>query len=145
MADNTESNKAIIHAFIEAVNNRNWDALDNIIASEFVRHSYAAGEPGVKSRSELIQFLRTQESIFPKFKERILDLVAEGNKVAARQHFKGTQLGDMGPYPASYKDMDIEYLAIYRIENHAIVEAWVEWDNYTAMKQLGHMNIKKNY
>lgn len=143
MNNNTESNKAVVNAFIDAINNRNWDMLDNIVANGFVRHSFAAGKPGVKCRGDLIQYLRTQESIFPKFEEKILDLVAEGNKVAARQHFKGTQLGDMGPYPASCKDMDIEYLVIYRIENNTIIEAWAEWDNYTSMKQLGHMDMIK--
>lgn len=144
MSTNIESNKALVHAFVNAINNRSWDMLDNIVANKFLRHSFAAGEPGVKCRGDLIQFLRTQESIFPKFTEKILDLVAEGNKVAARQQFKGTQLGDMGPYPASCKDMNIEYLAIYRIENNTIVEAWAEWDNYTSMKQLGHMDMVKN-
>ena len=145
MNDNYESNKALIQAFINAINSRDWDMLGNIVAEEFARHSFAAGEPSVNCREDLIQYLRTQESIFPKFKEKILDLVAEGNKVATRQQFKGTQLGKMGPYPASCKDMDIEYLAIYRIKNGTIAEAWIEWDNYTSMKQLGHMDmIKEN-
>lgn len=143
MNDNNVSNKALIQAFINAINNRDWDLLDNIIAEDFVRHSFAAGEPGVNCRGDFIQFLRTQESIFPKFKEKILDLVAEDDKVAVRQQFKGTQLGKMGPYPASCKDMDIEYLAIYRIKNGTITEAWAEWDNYTSMKQLGHMEMIK--
>lgn len=141
MNDNNESNKALVQAFINAINSRDWDMLDNIVAEDFERHSFAAGEPSVKCRGDLIQYLRTQESIFPKFEEKILDLVAEDNKVAARQQFKGTQLGEMGPYPASCKDMDIEYLAIYRIENGTISEAWAEWDNYTSMKQLGHMDM----
>ena len=143
MTTGTESNKALVKAFVDSINGRNWDMLDNIVAGDFVRHSFAAGEPGVKCRGDLIQFFRTQESIFPKFEENILDLVAEGDKVAARHHFIGTQLGGMGPYPASCKDMDIEYLAIYRIENNTIAEAWVEWDNYTSMKQLGHMDMVK--
>jgi steroid delta-isomerase-like uncharacterized protein len=141
MNDSNESNKALVHAFINAINSRDWDMLDNIVAEDFERHSFAAGEPRVKCRGDLIQYLRTQESIFPKFEEIILDLVAEDNKVAARQQFKGTQLGEMGPYPASCKDMDIEYLAIYKIENGTISEAWAEWDNYTSMKQLGHMDM----
>jgi len=143
MVAKVENNKALVHAFVHAINERNWSKLDTVISPRFIRHSYAAGDPGVKSREELIQYFKTQESIFPKFKEKILDLVAEGDKVAARHHFKGTQLGKMGPYPVTCKDMDIEYLAIYRIEDCIIVEAWMEWDNYTSMKQLGHLNMMK--
>lgn len=141
MTNNTEANKELIKTFINVINDRNWDMLDDIVAPEFIRHSFAAGDPGVNCRSDLIQYLRTQEAIFPKFKENILDLVAEGDKVAVRQQFKGTQLGDMGPYSASCKDVELEYLAIYRIENNIIVESWAEWDNYTSMKQLGHMDM----
>ena len=143
MSNTTEQNKALIKAFVEAINRRNWDILDDIVSDDFVRHSYAAGEPKVKSRGDLIQYLRTQESIFPKYKEEILDLVVEEDKVAARHHFIGTQLGKMGSFKASCKDMNIEYLAIYRIAEGVIAEAWVEWDNYTSMKQLGHLDMMK--
>lgn len=143
MTEEIEHNKALVRAYTNAINERNWDMLDNIVSNNFVRHSFAAGEPGVKSRGDLIQFFRTQEKIFPKFKDRILDIVAEDDKVAARHHFQGTQLGAMGSYAASGKDMDIVYLAIYRFEKGVIVEAWVEWDNYTSMKQLGHMDMMK--
>ena len=140
----TDQNKSLVKAFVEALNSHEWDVLDSILSKDFVRHSYAAGDPKVKCREEMIQFYRTQENIFPKFEEEILDLFAEGDRVAVRHHFVGTQLGPMGSYSATYKDMDIEYLAIYRIKNNVIVEAWVEWDNYTSMKQLGHLDMMKN-
>lgn len=46
----------------------------------------------------------------------------------------------MGPYPASGKVLRATYLAIYRIENKRIAEAWAEWDNLSGLKQLGHHN-----
>ncbi len=64
-------------------------------------------------------------------------------KLLQRHRFKGTQLGEMGPYPISHKDVDFEYLAMYRIEDGIIVEVWVEWDNYTSMKQLGFLDMMK--
>ena len=143
MNDNIENNKALIRAYATAINTYNWDQLDNYVSAEFVRHSFAAGEPNVQCRGDLIQYLRIQHKIFPKFKDKVIDLVAEDNKVAARHSFKGTQLGEMGPYPVSHKDVAFEYLAIYRIEGEMIVEAWVEWDNYTSMKQLGFLDMMK--
>lgn len=44
----------------------------------------------------------------------------------------------MGPFPPSGKVLSSNYLAIYRIENHRIAEAWAEWDNLAGLKQLGH-------
>jgi predicted ester cyclase len=44
----------------------------------------------------------------------------------------------MGPYPPSGKLMTADYLAIYRVTDGLIVEAWAEWDNLTGLAQLGH-------
>ncbi len=44
----------------------------------------------------------------------------------------------MGPFPPSGKVLSSNYLAIYRIEYDRIAEAWAEWDNLAALKQLGH-------
>ena len=141
MVDQVEQNKNTICAYVEAINTQNLDMLDNLVSPDFVRHSFAAGEPGIKCRGDLIQFLRTQFQIFPNAKENLLELIAEGEKVAARHRFRGTQLGAMGPYSASGRDMDLEYIAIYRIEDGVIVEAWAEWDNYSSLKQLGHFKM----
>ena len=143
MDNNIERNKALVREYTDVINTYNWDRLDNLLSDGFIRHSFAAGEPAVRCRGDLIQFLRTQHKIFPKFKDQILDLIAEGDKVAARHSFKGTQLGKMGPYPVSHKDVNFEYLAMYRIEGEVIAEVWVEWDNYTSMKQLGFLDMMK--
>lgn len=139
----SEENQILVRKYVDMINQRHYDLLDNILTQDFIRHSTAGGEPEVKSCGDLIQYLRIQESIFPKFQEHILDIFSSGIKVATRIHFKGTQLGVMGPYPASCKDADIEYLAIFRIDNNLIAEAWIEWDNYSIMKQLGHLDMIK--
>ena len=46
----------------------------------------------------------------------------------------------MGPFPASGKDLNSNYLAIYRIEGHRIAEAWAEWYNLAGLRQLGHVS-----
>jgi predicted ester cyclase len=35
--------------------------------------------------------------------------------------------------------MNAEYIAIYRVQDGQIVEAWVEWDNLAGLRQLGHL------
>ena len=65
-------------------------------------------------------------------------MLVEGDKVAVRHRFRGTQAGPMGPYLPSGKVMTAEYLAIYRLSSGRIAEAWAEWDNLTGLVQLGH-------
>ena len=131
--------KSIIQAFVEAVNNQDWQAVETLVAADFVRHSIAAGEPGVRGLKDLIRFLRSEYVTFPDAREEIVDILGEGNKVAVRMHFRATQKGALGVYPATGNTVDSEYLAIYRIQGGLIVEAWAEWDNLTSLRQLGHM------
>jgi predicted ester cyclase len=131
-------NKSLIRAFVEAVNAQDWPRVMTMLAPDFKRHSAAAGEPGVRSATDLVAFLQAEFVTFPDATETLLDLVAEGDRVAARHHFRGTQLGPMGPFQPSGKVLSSSYLAIYRIENQRIAEAWAEWDNLTGLKQLGH-------
>lgn len=105
-----------------------------------MRHSDAAGEPAICNRDQLKEFLRRELETFPDAFERIEDMLAEGDKVAVRQRFQGTQQGWMGAYPPTGKTVTANYIAIYRIQHDQIVEAWVEWDNLTGLRQLGHFN-----
>ena len=104
----------------------------------FTRHSTAAGEPGFRSAEDLVKFLQAEFVTFPDAYETLLYLVAEGDKVAARHQFRGTQLGPMGQFPPTGNVLQATYLAIYRVENQRIAEAWAEWDNLAGLKQLGH-------
>jgi len=121
----SEQNKTLIRSFINAVNSRDWENLRILLAPRFVRHSYAAGDPEVRSADELIDYLRNECATFPDAQETLLDLVAEGEKVAVRSHFCGTQLGCMGSYAPSGKVLLATTLAIYRLEGGRIAEAWV--------------------
>jgi predicted ester cyclase len=136
LADHMGS-KAIVQAFVDAVNNQDWQAIETLVAANFARHSSAAGEIGVHSRLDLITFLRAEYITFPDANEEIVDILGEGDKVAVRMRFRGTQAGILGTYPPTGKTVDSEYLAIYRIEGGLIVEAWAEWDNLASLKQLG--------
>ena len=133
-----EPNKAVVRAFVEAINAQDWDRLDALVAPDFVRHSHAGGSPGVRSRDDLKRFLRGEFATFPDAHEVIGDLLAEGDRVAVRHRFRGTQLGPMGPHPPSGRVMAADYLAIYRLAGGVIAEAWAEWDNLAGLAQLGH-------
>ena len=113
-------------------------ALRKVANEDFTWHRIAGGEPGIRSLDDLIAFLQSEYATFPDASETLLDLVAEADKVAARHQFRGTQQGPMGPYPASYRVLQAACLAIYRIENGRVIEAWADWDNLAGLKQFGH-------
>jgi len=134
----SESNKAVIRKFVESVNRKNWDDLRILLAPHFVRHSNAGGVPELRSAEELIAWLQNECMAFSDAEETLLDLIAEGERVATRSQFRGTQVGNIGSFPPSGKVLSATCLAIYRLEHGQIAEVWVEWDNLYGLRQLGH-------
>jgi steroid delta-isomerase-like uncharacterized protein len=133
-----ERNKVVVRAFVAAVNARDWDRVAELVAPDFIRHSRAGGAPGVRSRHELLRFLQGEFETFPDADEAVEDMVAEGDRVAVRHRFRGTQRGPMGRYPPSGRVLSSDYLAIYRLSGGVIAEAWTQWDNLSGLAQLGH-------
>lgn len=134
-----EHNKAIVRAFVEAVNQTDWHRFDELLVPDFVRHSSTFGQPQIRSRDQLRDFLTSEAATFPDAHETIHFLVAEGDMVAVHSGFRGTQRGPMGPFPASGKPLSADFISIYRLVDGRIAEAWVEWDSLSGLIQLGHL------
>lgn len=130
--------REIVGDFVKAVNAQDWAALENLVAPGFVRNSADAGPPTLSSRAALIDFLQQEFRAFPNAVETIEDILCDGDQVAVRHRFSGTQNGPLGKLPPSGNRATAEYIAIYRIEDGVIAEAWVAWDNLTILRQLGH-------
>ena len=133
-----EKNKQLFQRGVEAINNRNWQALDDLIAPNYVRHCQATPDVTVNSLEDFKQFLKQDAATFPDSRMTIHHVVAEGNLVAFYGTYVGTQKGQMGPFPPSNKQMSLEFAGVHRVENGKLVESWLTWDNLAALTQLGH-------
>ena len=133
-----DKNKEIAQEMIDAINNKDYDILDNLIASDIVRHCQATPNFNIRSLTEFKEFLKGDAEVFPDSHITTEMLIAEGDKVAGYFTYSGTQKGAMGPFPATGKKADLKYLGILRFEDGKIAEMWVEWDNMAFLTQLGH-------
>jgi hypothetical protein len=78
-------NKAVVQAFIEAVNHQDWLRLDDLLVPHFVRHSGTSGQPQIRSCEQLRDFLVAEEAVtFPGGHEDIHFLIAGGAQVFTR-------------------------------------------------------------
>ena len=87
-----------MQSFIEAVNNRDFNTLDELVAPHLVRHSQATPGINVRSLDDFKQFLRQDLETFPDAHQAVNMMIAEGDKVALYMTLTGTQEGAMGPY-----------------------------------------------
>jgi len=136
--DLAEDNKAIVTKMIEAINNRDFETVEELIAEDVKRHSSATPGVIVENRDQFMAFLHQDLAVCPDAVQEINLILAEGDRVAVHETYRGTQTGQMGPFPPSGKKLELPFIGILRIENGLIAEIWVEWDNLNALSQLGH-------
>ena len=134
-----EKNKQLFIRGIEAINIRNWDALDDLIAPNYVRHCQATPDVTVNSLEDFKTFLKQDVAAFPDSRITIDKIVAEGDLVAFYCTYAGTQKGQMGPFPPSNKQMSLEFAGVHRVAKGKVVETWLTWDNVAFLTQLGYM------
>lgn len=137
-SDRVEANKEIVRRMTEAINERDFDALDDLVAADLVRHSAATPDVMVESLEDFKEFLHQDLSAVPDAQQEIDMMLAEGDLVAARVIYRGTQTGTWGPFPPSGESVELPFIGILRIEDGKVAEIWVEWDNLSALTQLGH-------
>ena len=133
----TEQNKALYRQFVEEVFNRgNTSAIDELVAPDFVEHEELP--PGVPSGREGVKQLSIMlRSAFPDLKATIDDILAEGDKVAARMTWRGTHKGEFMGIPPSGKNVSVEVIDFVRFAGGKFVEHWGLMDNASMMQQLG--------
>jgi steroid delta-isomerase-like uncharacterized protein len=137
---------AIARAFVDAINARDLDALDTLVAPDVVRHSQSTPGVKVESLSDLKTFLRDDFRMVPDSRQEILHLVAGedraagGRMVAGWFRYTGTQEGPMGPLPATGREVGLDFAGFLRIEEGRIAEMWVVWDNLALLRQLDLMD-----
>jgi steroid delta-isomerase-like uncharacterized protein len=118
-----EENKAVIRRLGEVLNAGNLDAVDDILAPDYVRHdpSPLLKEAGPEEYKEAFARLRRA---FPDARWTLEDMLADGDKVIGRWRFRGTHEGPFFNIPPSGKQVTHPIIAIYRIADGRIAEDW---------------------
>ncbi len=122
-----EENKKLYLRYQAAL--RAPDTLGEVLASDFVTHDLPPG-------MTLAQFRRGINVAFPDQTWEVLDMVAEGDRVAGRVRQTQTHLGVLQGIPPTGKNFAFELLEIIRVDNGKIAERWVQFDREGLMQQL---------
>jgi predicted ester cyclase len=133
-AISTAKNKATIRRFIEEVFNKgNIVVVDEIIASNYVNHSFKEqkGQDGLK------QFVTQLRTAFPDLHVTIEDIVAESDMLAYRIIFRGTFKGEWGGMTLTGKQLTIPEAYFVRFEGDKVVEESHITNMLTFYQQLG--------
>src|SRR5829696_8828538 len=126
-----ETNKALVRRFVEAQAERDLDALEEMLAPDFVNHSVPPGqEPdreGYLGREGYLRGVTEEWTAFSDFRYVIEDQAAEGDKVITRAtvsaiHDRGKVLS----FAPTGREIETTYISIHRIVGGKIAEEWTE-------------------
>jgi len=112
-------------------------ALEELISPDIVFRGSVG--TSVKGIAEFQQYVNRIRSVFPDFHNHIEELIAEGNKVAARLIYTGTHRGELLGFPATGKQITYSGIAIFEFAESKIVRGYVLGDTENLKRQLAQM------
>ena len=132
----TEENKALVRReYEQGVNPKNFRVRDEVLADNFVAHF--PGHAPIHGIEAFREFTSAFFTAFPDLKATIEDLVAEGDKVAVRQTWRGTHTSDFLRIPPTGRQVTFTSIEVYRVSGGKLAEEWVELDMLGLLQQLG--------
>ena len=131
-----EENKALVRRFYAAIDAGDLDAMDEVVAEDYIDHS-PPPFPGLASgREGLKQAFRIFWDATPGHHE-IEDQIAEADKVVTRLTAYGRHVGDLPGIPPTGNDMKMTATVIHRIADGRLVEKWSDKDVLGFLQQVG--------
>lgn len=129
------SNKQLAMQFVEDVNGRKFDAVTALMAPEFVARW--TGRPEVHGAAAWVAAVQAILAAVPDLTYAVDAVAAEGELVAMRYHWAGTQTGAWRGIPPSGKSLRVEGMGFFRFQNGRLVEEWAVDDSLGLLQQLG--------
>jgi predicted ester cyclase len=113
-----------------------YELAHEIISPNMVVHG-AGGQTVGMGPDGLIDLIRTWRTAFPDGHMEIDDLIVEGDTVAIRNTWYGTQQAEFYGVPPSGKKVAVTSVGIDRVQDGLVTEGWGELDMVGMMQQMG--------
>jgi steroid delta-isomerase-like uncharacterized protein len=115
----------------------NWEKTwDKLLSPQIVFHFNSFAQPiiGLAANKE---FNKSLFEGFPDIRQRIEDVVVDGNNVVYRHTLEGTNTGTFLGTPATGKPVKVNGFTQLKIANGKITEMWYECNLLEVMQQIG--------
>ena len=130
-----ERHKEVYRRTIEAIGHGDADALDELLSPDVVDHNPLPGQPpGLTGFKHWMHTVRTS---LPDLEGTIEDVVAEGDRVAGRVTWRGTQHGPFAGVGPTGNPIQFTAIHIVRLAGGRIAEWWGAANLLDALEQIG--------
>jgi predicted ester cyclase len=137
VADDLEFNKELVRRLVErGFNHGDLDVVDELVAPDVVTHNplILDAPTGPESVRGGIAMIRRS---FPDLHAEIVDLLAEGDRVAVFLRLSGTNEGDYRRGGATGERASFRAFFIWRVADGRLAENWGVADRFALLQQLG--------
>jgi steroid delta-isomerase-like uncharacterized protein len=131
----TEQNKEIVRQLFDRIVSGDTKDVAQIFAPDWVNVDTAL--PSMKGIEGARQLLTLFSTAFPGCQLEFIQLVGEGDEVAAHFSFSGTHQGAFLNIPPTGKSFSVTGTGIFRLRDGKLVENRVVFDALGLMQQLG--------
>ena len=127
-----EANKEVVRRYLQILGGGALEQLDQVLGPDFVDRTPGA-PPNVYGPEAIRQSQRKARDLFQDIRYGVDDLIAEGDRVAARYTVRATRKGN----GAAGLPVQVIGVTIFRIADGKIREAWIVNDQIELFRQLG--------
>jgi steroid delta-isomerase-like uncharacterized protein len=125
---------ALVREYFAVVDARQFDRLEELFDSGYILHFDSMPAMGPEAAASFFgEFL----SAFPDLAHTVLDVIADGDRAAARITLTATHLGPFMGIPASGKTIAVPAIDLFRFTGNRIAEQWIVSDSLGMLRQLG--------
>ena len=130
-----EELKDAYRGIIDAISRGDADGLDELIAPDVVDHNPIPDQ--VPGRDGFKQWMAAARTAFPDMRGTVEDVIAEGDRVAARMTWHGTHRGEFVGVRPTGKGVSFSAFHLVRFSQDRAVEWWGTADLLGLLHQLG--------
>lgn len=132
----SETNKRIMHRFTEFINSASEKLAAEVISPDAIFHVPERTHP-VRGPAGYLTIIGMMRAGFPDIHWTLEEMIAEGDKVAARFTMRGTHQGTFIGVPPTGKKIEVQAMNFYLFSNGQIVEKHGQPDLFELLQQIG--------
>jgi steroid delta-isomerase-like uncharacterized protein len=131
-----EANKLVMHRFVEFINTASEALAAELISPNAIFHVPGHSEP-LQGSAGYLTTIGMMRGGFPDIQWTLEEMIAEGDKVAARFTMRGTHQGAFFGAPPTLKKIEVKAMNSYRLSGGKIIEEHGQPDLLGLLQQIG--------
>jgi steroid delta-isomerase-like uncharacterized protein len=132
-----EQNKRLVRLFFELLDRHDVDRIGQLLVSSTNYAFHVGGTSSPLDWNEHKRLLTGVTNAFPDLYHEIVDMVAEGDRVAVRLNVTGTHKGEFQGIAPNGRKLSLDEMGFITIIDGKITEGWISADTIRLMQQIG--------